>query len=187
VSLRQAAKAGNPPRVTGDPLCHALVFAAAEECARLGVPLQFHCGLGDADEDLAEGSPLGVRPLLTHERFEALRIVLLHCYPYHREAAILCSLHSGVYMDLSLAIPMAASDGARAMREVVGICPWTKLLYATDASRLPEAYLVSALMHREALADALGGLVSKQLLTYEEAREAGKQVLAANARRLYRV
>lgn len=185
-SLRGAGR-GARPRLTGDPLCHALVFVAAEECARLGVPLQVHCGLGDTDTDLAEGSPLGLRPLLVHERFEELRVVLLHNYPFHREAAYLCSVFGGVYMDLSLGVWMAASDGARAMREVVGLCPWTKLLYATDASRLPEVYVIAAELHRDALAEAFGELVTRQLLTMDEALAAGELVLAGNARQLYRV
>src|SRR5207237_4509982 len=63
------------PRINGDPLCHALLFQAAEECARLGLPLQVHCGLGDPDEDLAEASPLGLRPLFTEPRFEGLKVV----------------------------------------------------------------------------------------------------------------
>jgi predicted TIM-barrel fold metal-dependent hydrolase len=189
-ALRQAARAGGrsrPPRVTGGPLCHTLVFVAAEECVRLGVPLQVHCGIGDADEDLAESSPLGLRPLLVHARYRDLRLVLLHCYPFHREAAYLCSVFAGVYMDLSLAVWMAASDGARAMSEVVGLCPWTKLLYATDASRLPEVYLIAAELHREALAEAFGELVDRQLLTFEEARAAGGQVLTGNAHAVYRL
>jgi hypothetical protein len=184
---RRVARGTGRTRLAGDPLCHALVFAAAEECVRLGVPLQVHCGLGDADEDLAECSPLGLRPLLTHERFADLRVVLLHCYPYHREAAYLCSVFGGVWMDLSLAVWMAVADGARAMSEVVGLCPWTKLLYATDASRLPEVYLIAAELYREALAEAFADLVLRQLLTFEEAYEAGVQVLTENARRLYRL
>jgi uncharacterized protein len=187
-ALRQASRAaGSRPRLTGNPLCHALVFVAAEECVRLAVPLQVHCGMGDPDEDLAEGSPLGLRPLLVHERFRDLRVALLHCYPFHREAAYLCAVHAGVFMDLSLAVWMAASDGARAMREVVGLCPWTKLLYATDASRLPEVYLIAAELYRAALAEAFGELVARQLLTLDEARGAGGQVLAGNAHRLYRL
>jgi len=178
---------GQRPRLTGDALCHALLFTAAEECVRLGVPLQVHCGLGDMDEDIAESSPTGLRPLLTHERFDDLRLVLLHCYPFHREAAYLCSVHAGVYMDLSLAIPLAASDGARALREVVGLCPWTKLLYATDASRLPELFLIASELYREALAEAYGELVERLLMTLDEAEEAGRKVLAGNARKLYKL
>ncbi len=185
-ALRKQARAGRT-RPTGVPLCHSLVFVAAEQCVRLGIPLQVHCGLGDLDADLAESSPLGIRPLLTHPRFADLQIVLLHCYPFHREAAYLCSVHPGAFMDLSLAIPLAATDGAAALREALGICPWTKLLYATDASRLPEMFLIAAELQREALAEALGGLVVRQWLTLEEATEAGRTVLAGNARQLYRL
>ncbi len=179
------ARGGGRPRLGGEPLCHTLVFVAAEECAGLGVPLQVHCGLGATDEDLAESSPLGLRPLLADERHRELRVAMLHCYPYHREAAYLCSVYAGAYMDLSLAIPLATTDGARAMREVLGLCPWSKLLYATDASRLPEMYLVAAQLHREALADALCGLAEERILAFDEAERVGRQILAGNARRLY--
>jgi uncharacterized protein len=183
-ALHRAAQGGRP-RISGDTVCHSLVLVAAEECARLSVPLQVHCGLGDMDADLAESSPLGLRELLVHPRFADLRIVLLHCYPFHREAAYLCSVHPGVFMDLSLAIPLAASDGARALGEVVGLCPWTKLLYATDASRVPELFLIAAELYREGLASAYGDLVDRGWLTMDEASEAGLRVLAENARALY--
>jgi predicted TIM-barrel fold metal-dependent hydrolase len=143
--------------------------------------------MGDTDTDLAEGSPLGLRQLLVHQRFQDLHLVLLHCYPFHREAAYLCSVFAGVFMDLSLAVWMAASDGGRAMREVVGLCPWSKLLYATDASRLPEVYLIASELHRDALAEAFADLASRSLLSMDEAVQAGRLVLAENARKLYRV
>jgi predicted TIM-barrel fold metal-dependent hydrolase len=186
--LRQAPRTRQGrPRLEGEALCHPLVFVAAEECVRLGVPLQVHCGIGDLDEDLAEASPLGLRPLLVDDRYAGLRLVLLHCYPYHREAAYLCSVHPDVYMDLSLAVHLALTDGARAMREALGLCPWSKLLYATDASRLPEVYLVAAQLQREALATALGEVVERGILDLPEAVEAGRRVLSANARALYRL
>ena len=129
----------------------------------------------------------GLRRLLTNPAFAGLDVVLLHCYPYHREAAYLCAVYPDVYMDLSLAIPLAAADGARAMREALGLCPWSKLLYATDASRLPEAYFVAATLHREALGAALSELVGLGALSRDEAAEAGRAVLAGNAVSLYRL
>jgi predicted TIM-barrel fold metal-dependent hydrolase len=185
--LRSLAGETERPRLTGDNLCHALLFEAARECRALGVPLQVHCGFGDPDEDLAEASPLGLRPLFTDPEYGGLRIMLLHCYPFHREAAYLCSVFPGVFMDLSLAIPMAALDGSRALREALGLCPWTKLLYATDATRLPEVYFVAARLHREALVEAFGELVGRRILSREAALTAGQAVLAGNARSVYRL
>jgi uncharacterized protein len=186
-SLRHRAERGESLRLSGNALCHALLFEAAQECAQLEVPLQVHCGFGDPDEDLAETSPLGLRRLFIDPAYRGLRVALLHCYPYHREAAYLCSVFPDVYMDLSLAIPMAGLDGRRALGEALGLCPITKLLYATDATRYPEVYLVAAAAYREALADALGDLVHARMLTTDRAMLAGSDVLSGNARRLYRL
>lgn len=180
--LRHKTERHEPIRLTGAALCHALVFEAAAECRDLDVPLQVHCGFGDPDEDLAEASPLGLRPLMHDPQYAGLRLALLHCYPYHREAAYLCAVYPDVYMDLSLAIPMAGQDGARALHEALGLCPYSKLLYATDASRYPEVYAVAAAAYREALAAALA-----ELFDADAAIDAGRQVLAGNARRVYRL
>src|SRR5438067_5162310 len=172
-------------RPSGSALCHALLFEAAQECRELGVPLQLHCGFGDPDVDLAETSPLGLRPLFIDPPYRGLRVALLHCYPYHREAAYLCSVFPDVYMDLSLTIPFAGLEGGRAMKETLGLCPTSKLLYASDASRYPEVFLVAATLHRQALAEALAELADRNVLSPHDAAAAGREILAGNARRLY--
>jgi predicted TIM-barrel fold metal-dependent hydrolase len=186
-AIRLRAERGEHPRLSGSALCHALLFEAVQECRELDVPLQVHCGFGDPDEDLAETSPLGLRPLFIDPAYRGLRVALLHCYPYHREAAYLCSVFPDVYMDLSLTIPFAGLEGGRAMREALGLCPTSKLLYASDASRYPEVFFVAAAAHREALADALGELVERRILDLATAANAGRQVLAENARRVYNI
>ena len=186
-ALRLRAQHGQHPRLSGSALCHALLFEAALECRELDVPLQVHCGFGDPDEDLAETSPLGLRPLFTDPTYRGLRIALLHCYPYHREAAYLCSVFPDVYMDLSLTIPFAGLEGDRAMREALGLCPISKLLYASDASRYPEVFFVAAMAHREALAEALSELLDRHIINTAAAAEAGRQVLSENAKRVYRL
>jgi hypothetical protein len=90
-------------------------------------------------------------------------------------------------MDLSLTIPFAGLEGGRAMREALGLCPTSKLLYASDASRYPEVFLVAALAHREALAESLAELVDRHVMDVGAAADAGRQVLAGNARGLYRL
>ena len=186
-AIRLRAEREEHLRLSGSALCHALLFEAAQECRELDVPLQVHCGFGDPDEDLAETSPLGLRPLFIDPAYRGLRVALLHCYPYHREAAYLCSVFPDVYMDLSLTIPFAGLEGGRAMREALGLCPTSKLLYASDASRYPEVFFVAAAAHREALADALGELVERGILDLATAANAGRQVLAENARRVYNI
>ena len=60
-------------------------------------------------------------------------------------------------------------------------------LYATDASRLPEAYFVAATLHRAALGAALSELVEFGALSWDEAAGAGRAVLAGNAVSLYQL
>lgn len=184
-AARVRAQRGEHPRLSGSAICHALLFEAALECRELDVPLQVHCGFGDPQEDLAETSPLGLRPLFTDPTYRGLRVALLHCYPYHREAAYLCSVFPDVYMDLSLTIPFAGLEGGRAMCEALGLCPTSKLLYASDASRYPEFFFVAAMAHREALAVALSELVDHHILNSATATNVGRQVLAENAKRVY--
>jgi len=88
-------------------------------------------------------------------------------------------------MDLSLTIPFAGLEGSRAMREALGLCPTSKLLYASDASRYPEVFFVAAAAHREALAGAMSELVDHGIADTTAAVNAGRQVLAENARRIY--
>jgi uncharacterized protein len=90
-------------------------------------------------------------------------------------------------MDLSLTIPFAGLEGGRALREALGLCPISKLLYASDASRYPEVFFVAAIAHREALAGALAELVDRRILDAAAAADAGRQVLAENGRRVYRL
>src|SRR5438552_1786494 len=96
-AIRLRAEREEHLRLSGSALCHALLFEAAQECHELDVPLQVHCGFGDPDENLAETSPLGLRPLFIDPAYRGLRVALLHCYPYHREAAYLCSVFPDVY------------------------------------------------------------------------------------------
>ena len=73
------------------------------------------------------------------------------------------------------------------MREALGLCPISKLLYATDATRYPEVFLVAAAAHRDALAEAIAELVDRGIMDTAAAVDAGRRVLAENAKRIYRL
>jgi hypothetical protein len=64
--------------------------------------------------------------------------------------------------------------------EVLELAPVSKLLYASDAARTPELYLLAATWWRDALAEAL-----PQLLPAGECEEAARMILRENALELY--
>jgi predicted TIM-barrel fold metal-dependent hydrolase len=155
------------------------VLAALEENERTGAPLpvQAHAGVGDADLFLPRADPSYLQPLI--ERFRETPFVLLHCYPFVREAGWLAHVYGNVFLDLSLTIPYV-SRPAEAVREALELAPVTKLLYASDASRTPELYFLAARWWREALAEVLSDALGP-----EEAEEAGRRILRENAIELY--
>ena len=104
--------------------------------------------------------------------------MLLHCYPFVREAGWLAHVYPNVWFDLSLTIPHVARP-VTALLEALELAPFSKLLYASDAARTPELYLLGATWWREALAEALTLL--------GEGEEAARAILRENALRLYPV
>jgi len=157
------------------------VVAALEANEATGdpLPVQVHCGFGDADLHLWRADPSYLKPLL--ERFGETPFVLLHCYPFVREAGWLAHVYGNVWFDLSLTIPHV-SRAAENLREALELAPVSKLLYASDAARTPELYFLAAKWWREALAEVLG-----EALPPDEAEAAGRAILRENALALYRL
>jgi hypothetical protein len=156
---------------------HQFVVAALEANEATGkpLPLQVHCGFGDWDLYLARADPSHLKPLV--ERFRETAFVLLHCYPFVREAGWLAHVYGNVFFDLSLTIPHV-SRPAEALREALELAPFSKLLYASDAARTPELYYLASKWWREALAQMLPEL-------YAEPAEAAGAILRENALALY--
>jgi hypothetical protein len=179
---------GGPARLTEKPLLDTLFGIAVEVCRETGRPLQVHSGFGDPDIDLLSANPLHLRPLLEDPRQAGLRLVLLHCaYPYAREAGFMAAVWPQVYVDCSL-VPLLVGTGSVApLAELLTLAPASKLLYGSDASRLPELYGLAAAWTRAALGSALGALVAGGDLEPGEARAVARRVLADNAVELYGV
>jgi hypothetical protein len=118
-----------------------------------------------------------LKPLI--ERFRETPFVLLHCYPFVREAGWLAHVYGNVWFDLSLTIPHV-SRPAEVLREALELAPASKLLYASDAARTPELYLLAATWWREALAEVL-----METLPTAAAEMAGRMILRDNALGLY--
>ncbi|MDX6644861.1 MAG: uncharacterized protein QOK40_588 [Miltoncostaeaceae bacterium] len=172
-----AALASRPSRLEDRALVELLLWDALEANAADPLPLQVHVGFGDPDVRLGRAGPAGLAPLM--ERFPDTPVVLLHCYPFVREAGWMASVYANVHLDLSLAIPHVARP-AELVRQALELAPLSKLLYGSDAARVPELFYLAARWWRAALAEVLA-----EALPFEEAAEAGRWILRENALRLY--
>jgi uncharacterized protein len=189
-AVEEASRAYDTWRRSGshrltDAALIALFVSDAVEAAGPGVPLQVHTGLGDADQSLVGADPARLQPHVDHGFLAGTPVVLLHCYPYVRQAGYLASIYAGVHLDLSLAITLVPHRGPELVAEALELAPASKLLFATDASRLPEMFFLGSTWWRESLAVALGRLVDDSFVDDHRASAWAELVLAGNARRVY--
>jgi hypothetical protein len=186
-ALKELARRYGRVRLSERAVLDYLLRAALEEAAAQELPVQFHVAFGDDDADLRSANPLHMRALLTDPAFRRVPFVLLHCYPYVREAGYLAALYAHVFIDVSLAVPLTAHGCVAAFSEALELAPISKLLFATDAHSLPELFFVGALHGRRGLAQALDRLVAEEIISATQAEEAAQDILARNAIRLYRL
>lgn len=158
---------------------HVVAALEANEASGDPLPVQVHCGFGDSDLHLSRADPSHLKPLV--ERFRETPFVLLHCYPFVREAGWLAHVYGNVWFDLSLTIPHV-SQPEQAVREALELAPVSKLLYASDAARTPELYYLAARWWRRVLAEVL-----PELLPEGEVEDAARLILRDNACTLYRL
>jgi predicted TIM-barrel fold metal-dependent hydrolase len=114
--------------------------------------------------------------------------VLLHAsYPYVRELGYLAAIYPHVYADFGLANPHLAAGIPAVLRELLGLAPASKIVYSSDASAIPELFWLGARWGRWALRVVLEELVHLGALTMDEAWASARQILGANAARVYGV
>jgi len=187
VGREEARRAYRPDlgRLT-DPALLALLWdwglaAAAER----GLPLQLHTGFGDPDLDLALADPLHLTPWFG--RHPGARWVLLHAsWPFCRQAGYLASVHPQVYLDFGLAVPFLSVSGMTGvLRQLLELAPATKLMYSSDASRIPELYWLAARWARHCVVRVLEECVAEDELEEVQAEAWGRAMLAENASSLY--
>ena len=86
VSAASAAFRAGGARLDEKPLLDLLLWDALQANEEAPLPVQVHAGFGDSDLFLPRADPTYLKPLL--ERFRTTPFVLLHCYPYVREAGL---------------------------------------------------------------------------------------------------
>ena len=114
-------------------------------------PIQFHTGLGDNDITLTKSSPSHLQQFV--RTYPDVPIVLLHAgYPWTRETAYLATMYPNVYADIGEVFPCLSRGGQEnVVKEMLELCPWSKILCSTDGHWFPEIYLLATMQIREAL------------------------------------
>ena len=120
---------------------------------RLGLPLQLHVGLGDRDCDLDKTNPLLLLDLLRNHT--AATVVLLHCYPYEREAGYLAQAFNAVYVDGGLAVNHLGARSGAFLARMLELAPLRKIMYSSDGYGPAELHFLGARLWRNGIRDVL--------------------------------
>jgi hypothetical protein len=174
---------GGPGRLADETLHRFFIWSGAD----LGLPVQFHVGYGDRDVDLHRCNPLLLTGLLRALEPTGVPVMLLHNYPYHREAGYLAQVFPNVYADLGLATHNLGSRAPDVLAEALELVPLRKFLFSTDAYGLPELYYLGTLLFRLGLSRFLRARLDGDDLCYEDAERITSLIGAENAHHAYRL
>ncbi|KAI1842242.1 hypothetical protein JX266_011527 [Neoarthrinium moseri] len=173
------------------PIIHILLHHTASALRAKGTshlkPIQFHTGLGDNDITLTKSSPSHLQAFI--REYPEVPIVLLHSsWPWTREAAYLATMYPNVYADIGEVIPFLSRDGqVGVFRQMLELCPWSKMLLSTDGHGHPEMYLVANTQIRSALKTILGGYVRDDQIDEKQAIQLVQSIMFKNSNKLYQL
>ena len=179
--LAAPAAGPGPPRIADETLQRFLIWCGVD----LGLPVQFHVGYGDSDVDLDRCNPLLLTPLLRAVQPTGVPIMLLHNYPYHREAGYLAQVFPQVYIDAGLATHNLGTRAPALLAEALELAPFGKFLYSSDAFGLPELYYLAAVLFRTALSGFLAAGLQDDLFSERTVVRLTRMFCADNAKRAY--
>ena len=186
-SPREVAEAATRWRDAGGVrlIDRVLLRFGVHEALRLGKPLQFHVGLGDRDCDLHRTNPMLLLDFLRQSG--TTPIVLLHCYPYEREAGYLAQAFNNVYLDTGLSINYLGARAEAFIARTLELAPFRKILYSSDAFGPPELHYLGAELWRDGICSVLADFVDRQQWSLGDAMRVAELIGRGNAERVYQL
>jgi predicted TIM-barrel fold metal-dependent hydrolase len=162
-----------------------IIAFGIHEAADLRRPVQFHVGFGDRDMDLHRSNPMYLLDLLRQPALAGTPVMLLHCYPYHREAGYLSQAFDDVYFDVGLALNYVGAQSRQVVAESLESGAFAKQLYSSDAFGLSELHVLGSILWRRSMAQVLGAWVREGDWSEADAIRVARMIGRDNAERVY--
>ncbi len=164
---------------------HVLLRFGLHRALRLGKPLQLHTGFGDRDADLDAANPIHLLDFLRASGDTP--VMLLHCYPYEREAGYLAQAFNNVFLDGGLAINHLGARSAAFIGRLLEMAPFRKILYSSDGFGPAELHYLGARLWRGGMAAALQRFVEAGEWSDADAVRVVDLIAHENALRVYQL
>jgi predicted TIM-barrel fold metal-dependent hydrolase len=179
----RAARTTGTFRITDPVLLRFGLWAGIDT----GLPIQLHTGYGDGDIELFRADPSRLTSLFHATRSLGVVFMLLHSYPFVREAGILAQIFPHVYLDVGLVSHYLGPGSGTAVRQAMEIAPFSKILYSSDSYGLGEHYAVSAANWRTSFAALMDEWVGSGWATPKDAEKIATMAASDNAKRVYKL
>ncbi|SOE13636.1 hypothetical protein SAMN06272775_4613 [Streptomyces sp. 2323.1] len=152
-----------------------------------GLPIQLHAGYGDPDVELHRCDPLLLTRFIKNVEPYGTDLLLLHCYPFQRNAGYLAQVFPHVYFDVGLGINYTGMRSDAVIAESLELAPFAKILFSSDAWGPPELHHLGALLWRRGMARTLAAWIDSGEWDLDEALKVVHMTGHDNARRVYRL
>ncbi|MER6529550.1 amidohydrolase family protein [Streptomyces sp. NPDC001508] len=168
-------------RVVDPVLLRFLLWSAVER----GLPIQLHSGYGDPDLELHRCDPLLLTRFIKLVEPHAVDLLLLHCYPYHRNAGYLAQSFPHVYFDVGLGTNYTGLRSHAVIAESLELAPFAKILFSSDAVGPAELHHLGAALWRRGMIRAMKPWVADREMSVQDAHRIATMIGRENAARLY--
>lgn len=170
-------------RVANPVLLRFLLWAGSD--TRL--PFQFHIGFGDPDLNLHKCDPLLLTDFIRQMEKIQVPVMLLHTYPFTRNAGYLAQMYRNVYLDVGLAVNYSGTRSEAIIAESIELAPFHKILFSSDAWGLPELTFCGSMLFRKGLGNVLDSWVSTGDWSEKDAIGVATAIGRNNALRAYAI
>jgi uncharacterized protein len=150
-------------------------------------PIQFHVGYGDSDIVLHRCDPTRMTGFIKATVDSGIEIMLLHCYPFIREAGFLAQVYPHVWLDTGAAVNYTGPSSQELIRQSLELAPFGKVLFSSDAFGLPELYYCGTLLWRRGVGEILDEWVKRDRMGIDDAQRYLSWFAHENAQRAYRL
>ena len=171
----------NAVRITNPVLLGFLMWCGID----VRKPLQFHVGFGDSDINLIRANPALLTDFIKSSESSGTPIMLLHCYPYHRDAAYLAEIFPNVFFDIGEAINYSGLHATQLIRESFEIAPFAKQLYSSDGWGPAELHYLGSRLWRNGVVAVLSSWVDEGNCRSDDAVRIATMVARGNAEDVY--
>jgi len=157
-------------------------------CNESDLPFQIHAAFGESNVNILKNNPLLLKRILDEPQYKDVKLVLVHGgYPYCFEAGYLAGMYPNLYLDFSEIIPWLTFDSKEAIKKILDMAPFSKIMYGSDGFIVPELHFFGALTGKKVFGQIIKELIDANILKQEEGLELAEKVLYKNAKVLFKI